>query len=405
MGSRIPLDSTRMAMSDDGKFEARAMSGEAAESAGAVPRAEDGPAARARYDGTAGEVARIALSNALFNLLTLGIYRFWAKTRLRRYFWPAVRLHGDRLEYTGRAGELLVGFLIAFAILAVFVLVVEAITAMIGEDTTAADVIGFLQGLVFYFLIYVAIFRARRYRLTRTQWRGIRGGQSGSAAAFALKALGWTFVVLITLGLAYPVLRTRLSRYQMENTWFGSQAFALDARAGEIFGTWFLAWLFLVPSLGLTYIWYRVKEFRYFVSRTRFGPLGFRSDLDAGHVIGIVVGYLFAILVALVLVLVVAYFATTTGDAVPVLPQGGGELTLEFASEGPRGLILVVLFLLYVVVAGILRAVLFLHPLIGRVVPSLSVLGEMDFDALAQSQQEMPWRGEGLADSLDVGGI
>ncbi len=381
------------------------MSEEAEKPTGAVARAEDGPAVRAQYDGAAGEVSRIALSNALFNLLTLGIYRFWAKTRLRRYFWPAVRLHGDRLEYTGRAGELLVGFLIAFAILAVFVAVIALATAAAGEGTAAAGAIDTLQGLVFYFLIFVAIFRARRYRLTRTQWRGIRGGQSGSAATFALKALGWTFVVLITLGLAYPVLRNRLARYQMENTWFGTQAFAFDARAGDIFGTWFLAWLFLVPSLGLTYIWYRVKEFRYFVSCTRFGPLGFRSDLGTGHIIGIVVGYLFAILAALAVVLVVGYFVMTTGEAVPVLSEGGDELTLEFASAGPRGLILFVLFLLYVVVAGILRAVLFVHPLIGRVVPSLSVLGEMDFEALAQSQQEMPWRGEGLADSLDVGGI
>ncbi len=187
-------------MSDDKYFEVRAMSEKAVEPAGAAPHAANGPVTRARYDGTAGEVARIALSNALFNLLTLGIYRFWAKTRLRGYFWPSVRLHGDRLEYTGRAGELFVGFIVAFAILTVFVLAVEAITAMVGADTTAAGVIGLLQGLVFFFLIYVAVFRARRYRLTRTQWRGIRGGQSGSSATFALMALGWMLVVLLTLG-------------------------------------------------------------------------------------------------------------------------------------------------------------------------------------------------------------
>ena len=88
-----------------------------------------------------------------------------------------------------------------------------------------------------------------------------------------------------------------------------------------------------------------------------------------------------------------------------VFSEGGDEMILEVASEGPQGLILFVLFLLYVVVVGVLRSVLFLHPLIRRVASSLSILGEMDFEALAQSQQEMPWRGEGLADSLDVGGI
>jgi uncharacterized membrane protein YjgN (DUF898 family) len=360
---------------------------------------------RPSYDGTAGEITRIALHNALLNLVTLGIYRFWAKTRLRGYIWPGVRLHGDRLEYTGRGGELFVGFLIAFAILTVFVLIVEAAMAMAGEGSTTADVIGALQGLAIFLLIYVAIFRARRYRLSRTQWRGIRGGQSGSSIRFALLALGWMIVVVLTLGLAYPVLRTRLARYQMENTWFGSQTFALDARAGELFGSWFLAWLFLLPSLGLTYIWYRVKEFRYFASRTRFGPLACDSDLRAGPVIATVVLYLFTLLACLAVVLGAAYLVVTSGDAVPVVSEGGEQMVFETAAEGPRGLILFVLFLLLVVLAGILRTVLFIHPLIGRIVPSLSVRGEMDFEALAQSQQEMPWRGEGLADSLDVGGI
>ena len=72
------------------------------------------------YDGTGGQIARIALRNALFNLLTLGIHRFWAKTRLRRHIWANAAFDGDRLEYTGRPVELLLGFLVAFVVLAVF---------------------------------------------------------------------------------------------------------------------------------------------------------------------------------------------------------------------------------------------------------------------------------------------
>ena len=65
------------------------------------------------YDGRAGEVGKIALSNSLLGLVTLGIYRFWAKTRLRRYLWSHVSMEGDRFEYTGRGIELFIGFLIA----------------------------------------------------------------------------------------------------------------------------------------------------------------------------------------------------------------------------------------------------------------------------------------------------
>ncbi len=70
------------------------------------------------YDGRAGEVGSIALANSLLGLVTLGIYRFWAKTRLRRYLWSHVSMEGDRLEYTGRGIELFIGFLIAGVFLA-----------------------------------------------------------------------------------------------------------------------------------------------------------------------------------------------------------------------------------------------------------------------------------------------
>ena len=45
---------------------------------------------------------------------------------------------------------------------------------------------------------------------------------------------------------------------------------------------------------------------------------------------------------------------------------------------------------------------LLVHPLFRIVCNSFSVIGEEDYAAIAQSQQSMPQRGEGLADTLDV---
>ncbi len=365
------------------------------------------PASRAlsvTYDGTGGQIARIALRNALFNLLTLGIYRFWAKTRLRRYIWASVTFDGDRLEYTGRPVELLLGFLVAFVVLAVFFGIVLLAALATDEGTAARELVDTLQGIAFLFLIHIAVYRARRYRLTRTQWRGIRGGQGGSAVTYGLHALGWLFVTAITIGLAYPVFRTRLARYRMENTWFGNQRFEFDARAGELFGTWFLAWLFLLPSLGLTYIWYRVREFRYFASRTRFGGLSVQSDLTTGGVIGIVIRYgLVVLMTSLFFGLLVYVLAVALGVTAPMMPLAGegpdGTVNL------PPGWVVFVFLLLYLVAVGVLRIVLLVHPLIHRLAESLRVGGEQDFEALAQSRQDMPKRGEGLADALDVGDI
>ena len=50
-------------------------------------------------------------------LITLGFYRFWLVTDVRRHLWSNTVIDGDAAEYTGRGRELLIGFLIALAIL------------------------------------------------------------------------------------------------------------------------------------------------------------------------------------------------------------------------------------------------------------------------------------------------
>ena len=42
-----------------------------------------------------GSLFGLLLKNALLTVITLGFYRFWAKTRLRRYFWSGVHINGD----------------------------------------------------------------------------------------------------------------------------------------------------------------------------------------------------------------------------------------------------------------------------------------------------------------------
>ena len=59
----------------------------------------------------------IAVSNFILNLITLWIYRFWAKTRVRRHIWSCVHINGEPVEYTGTGGELFTGFLVVMAVL------------------------------------------------------------------------------------------------------------------------------------------------------------------------------------------------------------------------------------------------------------------------------------------------
>ena len=388
----------------------RAADGPRPEAASAIAAAE-GPAPphpavsrRLGYDGAAGPIARIAVSNALLTLATLGVYRFWGKTRMRRHLWSRASFLGDRAEYTGTGRELLLGFLTAIAVLALLAGAVFGTELATGIDHPLYLAANGAYSLMLLFLVFVAEYRARRYRLSRTEWRGIRFVQDGSSLRYALLALGWAAVTVLSLGIAYPVYRTRLQRYRTTHTSFGDRRFEFDGRARSLLGAWLLAWLFHVPTLGLAYVWYRVREFRYFAGKTRCGALAFASDLGAGATIRIVVvfallawlsiGLLFAAIVAL---------AAANPDLVESSTRAGASLRSGLGGKELTGF--VVVMVVFFPVSTLLRMLFLVHPLFRRVLRSVSVIGEEDFAAIAQRAQSMQRQGEGLADVLDVGAV
>src|SRR5205085_3784798 len=70
-----------------------------------------------RFSGNERAFWRLLIRGAVLLLLTLGIYRFWLATDVRRFLWSNTEIAGDGLEYIGTARELLLGFLIAIALL------------------------------------------------------------------------------------------------------------------------------------------------------------------------------------------------------------------------------------------------------------------------------------------------
>ena len=76
------------------------------------------PAARRRlsFHGTGGTLFGIHVVNVLFTVLTLGVYYFWGKTRIRRYLFGESAFEGDRYAYPGTAPELLLGFVKAVVV-------------------------------------------------------------------------------------------------------------------------------------------------------------------------------------------------------------------------------------------------------------------------------------------------
>ena len=160
----------------------------------------------------------LLVRGAGLELVTLGFYRFWLVTDIRRHLWSNTVIEGDAAEYTGRGRELLIGFLIALAILVpiylgYFLISVEA------EHLQALASIPLVAS--FYVFGQFAIYRARRYRLTRTVWRGVRFWMDGSGWLYALHATLWALLAIVTLGIALPWRAAALERYKMQHSWYG----------------------------------------------------------------------------------------------------------------------------------------------------------------------------------------
>ena len=162
-----------------------------------------------RFNGTTEAYVWMLVRGSALLAVTLGIYRFWLNTDVRRFLWSKTEVVGESLEYTGTAVELLIGFLIGLAILIPLYVVFFVIALNMGPVGQFASVIGFV--LLALFGQY-AVYRARRYRLTRTVYRGVRFHQTGSAVRYAFCAMFWWVMMILTLGLAYPFMQAQLER-------------------------------------------------------------------------------------------------------------------------------------------------------------------------------------------------
>lgn len=194
---------------------------------------------------------RLRVRGATLLALTLGLYRFWFATDVRRYLWSNTEIGGETLEYTGLATELLGGFLIAVAI--VGPLYTAIATAALALDTAAAGIAVFGFSLL-VLLSQFALYRARRYRLTRTVFRGVRFDQHGSAWRYAALALLWWALAAFSLGLAYPWAQASLQRFKMRHTSYGDLQGSFAGSGTALFLRGLPIWLFVVGPVVLAVI-------------------------------------------------------------------------------------------------------------------------------------------------------
>lgn len=393
-----------------------------------------------QYFGKAGPLFRLHLKTAALTLLTLGIYRFWAKTRIRKYIWSATSGDGDSFEYTGTGLEKFLGFLIAVVVLAVYLGLFQLFLTFFGlsllseadsdADIAAQVVVSNLSLLAVLPLLFFAQYRARRYRMARTRWRGVRFGMDNAAGGYVWRALGHLALTVLTLGLLLPRQTFYLEKYMADRTWFGDGKFQQGGRWQALYPglkhIFFGVVLALVAGLvgvsnnvpGLVglgvvigYVWvlvgfvyYRIFVLNYLISHKSFDDaVTFASAARLGGVIRILV------LGGLALAAVGTVGAGLVGAVVLFLVSSSVPLgsvdpsTLDMTALVAPTLISAVGYVALLLVLSGLSLVLITQKILEHVVTHVTIENAAHLETVHQRVADKGADAEGFADALDVG--
>ncbi|MHC2465031.1 uncharacterized membrane protein YjgN (DUF898 family) [Bradyrhizobium embrapense] len=360
------------------------------------------------FAGNRKDFFRLVARGAGLELVTLGFYRFWLTTDIRRHLWSHTQIDGDAPEYTGRGKELLIGFLVALAIL----MPIYVGYFLIGIEAEHLKAFASLPLVAFFYLFgQFAIYRARRYRLTRTVWRGVRFWMSGSGWLYALKASLWGLLVVFTLGLALPWREAALERYKMRHSYYGDLQGSFEGRGWDFFKRGWWLWLLMPLALSsyvfapFAYAAFKAIEWRWWLSGIRFGEVRLESTLPRSALVGLywkVIGWivlLFAVFAAYLL-LCIFLVASMDGTSIAIFFR-----TEAFAKSIPLIVLLGIGYLAFALAMNVVMRVYLMRDLWLRVLSS-TIVHNIEAAANVTARGDLANAlGEGFADGLDVGGF
>jgi uncharacterized membrane protein YjgN (DUF898 family) len=220
--------------------------------------ASDEQLLKVRFTGSGSEYFRIWIVNLLLSIVTLSLYRPWAKVRRLKYFYANTLVGEHALDFHGDPLKMLRGYLLVGAMVFTY--------SMAGRFSPLAALVAFGAMCV----LWPALLRASmQFRLANTSWRGLRFRFSGTlggayravlplfvpalafvavgllgpdarhvkgdaaAASKVLVLAGWAMLVAVAVT---PFAWWSLKRYQHDHYALGQWQTRLTAGPGSFYG-------------------------------------------------------------------------------------------------------------------------------------------------------------------------
>lgn len=347
------------------------------------------------FDGNWREYAVIALSNLVLTIATLGIYRFWATTRVRRYLWSRTLFMGDRLEWAGTGRELFrSGFAALLVVLVPLALANLSIRYLIiHKHALAGQALSLIVLVVFYTLVGTAVYRGLRYRLSRTYWRGIRGGSHDQGIEYGASYAWKNAVGFLPLGLLMPWTMVSLWNQRWDTMSFGQWSFVARGRVSGLKLPYL--WCYVVPAVVIAAIFLLAR------SNMTLTYFGFEPRTPLEWVL-IRLPVLFAVVFLFALVSL-AYYASFFRQM--VRSTSLGDMNFSFNAGAVEWMELYLVDMLLIVFTLGLGWIFVSYRHWTFYLRYLQTDGGINIDAITQSATPALRQGEGLLDAFDMGAL
>ncbi|SBS32430.1 Inner membrane protein YjgN [Marinomonas spartinae] len=139
-----------------------------------------------KFHGAGSEYFKIWIVNTLLTIITIGLYRPWAKVRSLRYFYGNTDLDNASFEYHATGKQLFPSYLIAIVILALYILLSKTNAALSG---------------IFPIALVIAlpwiVWRSLKFNFRMTSYRNVRFGFTGNLSSSYIAILAYPISLLI----------------------------------------------------------------------------------------------------------------------------------------------------------------------------------------------------------------
>lgn len=177
------------------------------------------------FQGRGGEYFGIWIVNLLLTIITVGFYTPWAKVRTKRYFYGKTFLNNNNFSYLADPIAILKGWLIAVAVFIVY-----------SVSTNFMPVLELPFLILFVLVLPLLVVRSMAFRARNSAWQNIRFDFKGRyGEAFKVFILWGIFGNILSLGLLFPYVQYRQTRFLLENSGYGKSDFEFKAKTADFY--------------------------------------------------------------------------------------------------------------------------------------------------------------------------